>query len=53
VHHLGECEPVAVKGDRRVDVVDDVADADGGHLGTSSGIELAILLVDLQHRPVG
>jgi hypothetical protein len=53
VHHLGECEPVTVKADRRGNVVDDVTDADGCHLGASSGIELAILLVDLQHRPVG
>src|SRR6185369_16571556 len=34
VHDLVEPELAAVEGDRRVNVVDDVADADGGHTRT-------------------
>jgi hypothetical protein len=36
MHHLGEAEVVPVEGDRRIDVVDDVADADRWHLSPSS-----------------
>ena len=32
VHHLGEAQAVAVEGDRRVDVVDDVPDTDRCHM---------------------